>query len=140
MLDERRLDLDRRDPQAADLDHVVGPALVPVVAVLVHAVAVAAEEPLAEDRVLGLLVLRPVERQRAVALHVQVSGLARGHGLAVRIEDLHLVAGHGLAAGSRPEVVEPVRAVDVEHLGRADAVEDDQAEGVLPALPDLCGQ
>src|SRR3981081_1652951 len=49
VLDERCLDLDRRDPQAADLDHVVGPALVPVEAVIVDAVAVAAEEPLPED-------------------------------------------------------------------------------------------
>src|SRR5579859_1263811 len=70
VLEQSRLDLDRRDPQAADLDHVVGAALVPVVAVLVDAVAVAAEEPVAEDASLRLLVLRPVQRQRAVALDV----------------------------------------------------------------------
>src|SRR5881409_1656765 len=48
VLEQGRLDLNRRDPQPADLDHVVGAALVPVEAVLVDAVAVAAEEPLAE--------------------------------------------------------------------------------------------
>src|SRR5437016_5751083 len=38
VLEQRRLDLDRRDPQAADLDHVVGAALVPVEAVVVDTV------------------------------------------------------------------------------------------------------
>src|SRR5438034_4676753 len=49
VLEQRRLDLDGRDPQAADLDHVVGAALVPVEAVRVDAIAVAGEEPVAED-------------------------------------------------------------------------------------------
>src|SRR6266487_5037145 len=34
--DQRALDLDRRDPDAADLQHVVRAARVPVVAILVH--------------------------------------------------------------------------------------------------------
>src|SRR5438445_262429 len=61
VLQQRRLDLDRRDPPAADLDHVVGAAFVPVEAVAVDPVAVAREEPVAEDRMFRLLVLRPVE-------------------------------------------------------------------------------
>src|SRR4029077_11212986 len=75
VLEQRRLDLDRRNPQAADLDHVVGSALIPVVAVAVDAVAVAGEKPVAEDAPLRLLVLRPVKRERAVALDVQVAGI-----------------------------------------------------------------
>src|SRR5579859_7170178 len=92
VLDERRLDLHRRDPQAADLDHVVRAALVPVVAALVDAIAVAAEEPLAEDRPFRLLVLRPVQREGAVALDVEVAGLAVRHRPAFGVEDLELVA------------------------------------------------
>src|SRR5207249_2985501 len=47
VLEQRRLDLDGRDPQATDLDHVVGAPLVPVEAVRVDAIAVAGQEPLA---------------------------------------------------------------------------------------------
>src|SRR6266581_419854 len=61
VLEERRLDLDWRDPQAADLDHVVRAAFVPVVTAVVDTVAVAGEEPVADEAPLGLLVLRPVQ-------------------------------------------------------------------------------
>src|SRR6267378_8135123 len=57
--------------------------------------------------------------------------------MALLIEDLELVAGDRLAAGARPEIVETVGAVDVQHLGRTDAIEDCQAESVLPATPYL---
>src|SRR6267143_2395990 len=82
VLQQSRFDLDRRRPQAADLDHVVGPPLIPVVAIRVDAIPIASEEPLAEDRPFGLLVLRPVERKRAVALHIEVAGIASRHRLA----------------------------------------------------------
>src|SRR2546428_6245080 len=137
VLEQRRLDLDRRRPQAADLDHVVGPSLVPVVAVLVDAIPIAREEPLAEDRPLGLLMLRPVQRERAVALHVEVAGIAGGHWLAFLVEDLQLVSGNRLATRSGAHVVEPVGAVDVQHLRRPDAVEDREPVRLLPAPPDL---
>ena len=137
VLEQRRLDLDRRRPQAADLDHVVGPSLVPVVAVLVDAIPIAREEPVAEDRPLGLLMLRPVQRERAVALHVEVAGIAGGHWLSFLVEDLQLVSGNRLATRSGAHVVEPVGAVDVQHLGRPDAVEDREPVRLLPAPPDL---
>src|SRR5438876_2943582 len=140
MLQQRGLDLDRRDPETADLDHVVASSLVPVEAVLVDAVSVAGEEPLAEDRAFRLLVLRPIEREGAVALDVEITGLALGHRPAFVIEDLQLVARHGLAAGAGLHVVEAVGAVDVQHLSRADSVEDGEAECILPAAPDLGGQ
>src|SRR3979411_1934295 len=95
-------DSDGRDPQAAHLDHVVRAALVPVDTVAVDSVAIAREEPLAQGRALGLLVLRPVERQRAVAFHVKVAGFTSLHGAAFVVEDLQLVTGHGFAAGARP--------------------------------------
>ena len=86
MLDEHVLDLDRGGPQPADLDHVVGAALVDVVAVLVDAVAIAGEEQVAVDRGLGLLVLVPVVGQRGVAAHLQVPDLAVGDRRAQLVE------------------------------------------------------
>src|SRR5216684_639498 len=87
VLEQRRLDLDRRDPQSADLDHVVRAALVPVVALVVDAVAVAREKPFAEDRPLGLLVLRPIEREGAVAFDVEVARLALRHRVSFFVKD-----------------------------------------------------
>src|SRR5690348_4544206 len=130
MLEQRRLDLDRRDPQPADFDHVVRATFVPVEAVFVLAVAVAAEEPLADDAPLRLFVLRPVEGKRAVAFHVEVAGLALPHWFAFIVEDLQLIARYGLATRTRLQVVQPVRAVDVQHLGGPDAVEDREPKRV----------
>src|SRR6267154_1088775 len=84
--------------------------------------------------------LRPVEGERAVALHVEIARLAGVYGIGPLVQDLQLVAGNGLAARAGSQVVEPVRAVDVQHLGRPDAVEDGEAESFLPAPPDLGGQ
>ena len=77
MLDERRLDLDRRDPDAAHLQHVVAAAVVPEVAVRVLVVLVPGLDPRAEERLLRLVVLVPVVGHRRVAAHAEVADLAR---------------------------------------------------------------
>ena len=137
VLGQGLLHLHRRHPQAADLEHVVDPALVPPEPVGVLAVAVSRPDPVAQHRPLGLLVLAPVAGQGAVAADVQVAGLALGDGLGLVAEQLEVVAGHGRAAGPGPQPVGGVGAEDVQHLGGADAVEDGQAVGVVPAPPDL---
>ena len=48
-----------------------------------------------------------------------------------------VVAGHGLAGGAVAHVAVAVREEDVEHLGRADAVEDVGADALAPALADV---
>ena len=48
--------------------------------------------------------------------------------LAVVADDAQLVAGHRLAGGAVAHVAGPVGQEDVQHLGRADAVEDVDAE------------
>jgi len=58
---ERGLDLGGRDPLAGDLEHVVAPALVRVVAVRIEVVFVTGDVPLALERGLRFLVLVPVE-------------------------------------------------------------------------------
>src|SRR3954453_7489439 len=63
MLETGRLDLERPDPVAGGDDHVVRPALVPDVAVLVEARRVLGMEPLAaEGLARGLLVAPVAER------------------------------------------------------------------------------
>src|SRR5258708_36684661 len=84
--------------------------------------------------------LRTVEGKGAVALHVKVAGLPLGDRMAGLVQDLELVARDWLTAGTRPQVVQAIGAVDVQHLGRADAVEDGEAVGILPAPPDLGGK
>src|SRR5260370_15023902 len=84
--------------------------------------------------------LSPVEGQRAVALDIKVAGLARLHRIALVIEDLELVARDWFAARPWAHVIDSVGAVDVEHLRRADAVEDRQPISVLPSSPNLSRQ
>src|SRR5437868_15452965 len=69
------LDLDGRDPQPPDLDHVVGPALVPVEAVPVGPVAVAGGEVLADQRAPAAVAMVPVARKGTVALDRQLAEL-----------------------------------------------------------------
>src|SRR5260370_36134488 len=105
VLQKRRLNLDRRGPQPAHFDHVVGAALVPVVAVRIDAIAIAREEPFSEHRPLGLLMLGPVERKRAVAFDVEVAGLPRCYRLPLVVEDLQLITGDRFAARPCPDLV-----------------------------------
>src|SRR5258708_32509205 len=84
--------------------------------------------------------LRTVEGKGAVALQVKVAGFTVGDRMAGLVKDLELVARDWLTAGTRPQVVQAIGAVDVQHLGRADAVEDGEAVGILPAPPDLGGK
>src|SRR5258708_12336616 len=84
--------------------------------------------------------LRPVEGKGAVALDVRVAGCTLGERMAGFVQDLELVARDWFTAGTRPQVVQAIGAVDVQHLGRADAVEDGEAVGILPAPPDLGGK
>src|SRR5204863_6622788 len=119
--------------------HVVGAAAVGVVAILVEAVLVAAAGPWALERALGLLALVPVQDRRGRAADLELAELAGlGDDVARLVDQAHLVAGHGLAGGAVAHVAGTVRDEDVQHLGRADAVEDLDAAGALgPPLPEL---
>ena len=58
---------------------------------------------------------------------------ARAAVLARVVDDSQLIAGYGLAAGAVADRAGPVREEDVQHLGRADPVEDLDAEMLGPA-------
>ena len=76
MADQAGLDVRGRDPQSADLDHVVDATLVDEVALGRLHVAIAGEEPVAAHAVARLLALVPVEGGAALAAHEQVARLA----------------------------------------------------------------
>src|SRR3989440_12019625 len=99
--DQRVLDLHRRYPDAADLQHVVGAARVPEVAVGILPVLVARLDPWAVERLLRLLVLVPVVGHRRVALDAQVADLALRDRPALVVHDDRLVARHRLPGGAR---------------------------------------
>ena len=138
--DQRLLDLERRHPDAADLEHVVAAAAIAVIAVGVAGVGVAGMGPLAAKGAARLVALVPIAVGGAGAAHDQLAGLAVGDVVAVIVEDAQLVARHRLAGAAVADVVRPVRQEDVQHLGRADAVEDVAAGLVAPALADMLGQ
>src|SRR5205823_7437613 len=137
---ERGLHLDRRDPDAPDLQHVVGATAEPEVTVLVLEVLVAGLDPGTEERLLRLLVLVPVVGHDRVALDAQVPDLAGGHRPPLVVHDDRLVAGHGQARRARPRRTGAVRDEDVEDLRRADAVDELDAEALAPARVELVGQ
>ena len=137
MREKRVFHLDWRDPLASNLDHVVGPALVPIEAVLVHAVQITGDDPLAAHRLLRTGVLAPVGRGGAVASHLENPGAVVRHDIALVIDPAQVVAWHRLAGGSRPHRACAVGAIDVQHLGRSDAVKNLLTERVFPTPPRL---
>ena len=93
VLEQRVFDFRGADPDAADLQHVVGAAGKPEEAVLVLPVLVAGPDPVAGNRVLRLFVPVPVKRTRRVALDQQIADLARRDRAAVLVDEPRLVAG-----------------------------------------------
>src|SRR5205823_9256786 len=98
VLDKRGFDLDRRNPHAADLHHVVSAARVPKITVLVLPVLVAGLDPIAAKGVFGLFVLVPIEGAHSIALDEQISDFAGRNRLLVFIEDASFVSRNDLAA------------------------------------------
>src|SRR6185295_9588243 len=82
MRDERRLDLDRRYIDAADLEHVVAAARVEVPAVRVDRIFVAAAGPRTLERSARFFAIVPVSQCRRRSVDLQFADLSRGNRLA----------------------------------------------------------
>src|SRR5262249_50301717 len=94
---QRAFDFYRRDPLARDAEHVVGPAGVPEVAVVVHRVFVAGEEPAASHAIGGEVAAIPVAGGSASAGDEQIADDAAGDIGPFGIGDPDFVARDGLA-------------------------------------------
>src|SRR2546428_203943 len=113
VLEECGLDLERRDPDPADLEKVVAPPVVRVVAVGARRVPVAGEDPLAAKRPLRLRALLPVEGGGRRAADLQVADLAGRDETVALARHARLVAGDDLAGRARPRAAGAVRNGDV---------------------------
>ena len=126
------LDLGTGDVVAGRNDHVVGARLVPEIAVGIHQIGVAGDVP----AVLHVLALARVGEIAASgrSAHGQAADRAGRHLVAVVVDDARLVARHRPAGRAGADRVLGRADEDVQHLGRADAVEDLDAGCVQPGV------
>ena len=120
VVDERRLDLDRRDAMAGDVHHVVDAAEQPEVAVLVDARAVAGEvdvavaRPVRVDVAVVLLVEAAQHRGPRLAQH-EVAAAARADLLAGLVVDRRIDAGERPRRRARLRRRDPRKRRDHDH-------------------------
>src|SRR5215471_2185627 len=127
MRNEGRLDLERRYPHAVDLEHVVGAPAVVIVAVGVAQILVAGMRPFADEGAAALRALVPV-------------AFAIGELALVLVDDLHVVPRHRLAGRSVADVAGPVAQKGLQHFGRAEPIENVDADDRAPAFAEMGGQ
>ena len=135
--DERRLHFERRYPVAADLEHVVGSAAATIEPVLVANVFVARMGPLAREGTLALGALVPVAFGSRWPADHQFADFAGTELAPVFVDDLCLIAWHRFAGGAEADLAGPVADENVQHLGRADAVQDFGSHHLAPALAEI---
>src|ERR1700693_1733906 len=132
MAAERRLDLRGRDIEAGDSQHVVGAAGVDEVAVLVLPEFVAAPEPAADKGRAALLAIVPVVRRARRPAHLELADLAPPYRSSLLVYQPQLVAGNGLPGRAVAHISRPGADEHVQHLGRADALQDVDAGPLFP--------
>src|SRR5690606_33170489 len=111
-----------------------------VVAVLVADIFVAGPRPGAVEGAEALGAVVPVGDGAGRAADQQFADFARRHVFPVLADDAQVVTRHGAAGGAVADVARTVGQEDVQHLGRADAVQNVDAEQRLPALADFLRQ
>src|SRR5439155_8522825 len=103
-------------------------------------IGVAGVGPLAAEGAARLVALVPVALCGAGSLDDQLAGFTIGSVGAVLGDDAQLVFRDRLAGGAVADVVRTVRQENVQHLGRAEPVEDVGADRLMPAPADMLGQ
>src|SRR6185437_6495918 len=139
MRGQRRFHFDGRDVDASHLEHVVRPAGVHVVAVGVDAESISRVGPLTLEGRAAARVLIPVEFRAGGAADQQIAGVARRYGIAALIDDPGLETRHRLPQGAVTNAARPVGNEYVQHLRRADAVDDVHAGALAPPPRDVLG-
>src|SRR5229473_5255306 len=132
--------LQRREPPAAHLQHLVSPSAEPEVARFVLPEFVRRNAPVAPEGLLALLVLLPVFERHRVPADPESADLPAGSLATVVIADLRVVALHHPAQGPQLYIVQAVGDEDVKHLGRAYPIEDLDPGRLLPAMVQLRGE
>ena len=109
---------------AGHFEHLVGPARVPEVAVVVEHEFVVGIDPLATEGLFGRFVFVPVAGCDAVPLDRQRADFSCGQVNAVVIDDPRLKAGDDLPRAAHSGPPRSIGDKNVQDLCRADAVED----------------
>src|SRR6266700_1991859 len=96
--------------------------------------------PVAVDGVLGLFMLVPVVRCRAVAANQEVAYLAVFYRVAALAGNQRVEAWHQLARTAGAYLSRAIADEDVQDFGAANTIEDLHVEGLFPAPQDVRGQ
>ena len=134
MRDEGALDVERRDPDSRHLKHVIGAPAVKVIPAIADTVFVACVRPLAAKRAPGFFPLQPVALSGAWPANDKLADFPGSDRSAIIVQQLCVIAGHRRARGAVANLARPVGDKNVQHLGRADAVNDFNADLLLPAF------
>ena len=137
---QRAFHLERAHPDAADLEHVVRPAAVAVMAAGFADVFVAGPGPFALERPSRLVALVPIAVAGAGPAHHQLPHLAIRQVRPRRVDDAQLVARHRAAGRAVADIAGLVGQEDVQHLGGADAVQDVHPHQAGPFGADMLRQ
>src|SRR5712692_5238988 len=98
MLHQDAFDLGRAHPRTTDLEHVVGPAIEPVVTLVVLMKLVTSRNPMALDGLFGFVLTVPITCANRIALDPQIANFARRYWLPLVVQDFHFTAGNGASA------------------------------------------
>ena len=134
MLNKRRFDLEGTHPNARHLQHVVAAPGIGIGAVRIAHVLVAGLGPAALKSLARLGAISPIHDRRRWALDVEVARVAVGHGSSILATKLDVVTRDRPPGGAVANLVAPVGEEDMQHLGRANAVDDVDAEVRLESL------
>jgi hypothetical protein len=137
---ERRLHFERRNPDAADLEHVVRAPAIGVAGVSIASIFVAGARPLALECRTALDPLVPIAVARRGTAHIEFADLAVRNRLHPVVEQPQFIAGHRLARRAIDDVAGRIGEEDMQHFGRADAIENIDAETRAPRLADMFRQ
>src|SRR5260370_3614023 len=140
MSDQRPLELERRHPDAGYLEHVVAAAAEGVASVGVANVFVAGAGPVALVCPAALAALIPVAFAGRGSIDQEFANLSIGHVGAGFVDEPHLVARHRTPRRAVFDIARPLREKNMQEFGRADAVENIDAEARLPAVADRLRQ
>src|SRR4051812_6506865 len=137
MRDQRGFHIERRHPKPRHFEHVVVTAAVAVHPVRVAHVDVAGMRPFARKSTARFFALAPVTFRGARTAPPQFAPLAVRNGGALDADDGPNLAGAPNAPGAIAKLAGLVRGEDLEHLRPAEAVENVDAEALLPFRADM---
>lgn len=98
MLTQDAFDFGGAHPNTADLEHVIGPAIEPVIALTVLVKLVTGGNPTALYRLFGFFVAVPISRASCIGIDPQSADITSCDRLTVVVEDLRFITRNDASA------------------------------------------